>query len=141
MDTPAQALDKELKVALHRFQRMRWMMVGVAGFAVAIAITVGAVMLVRQSHQLRSDSDQISRNEEQIADDGERLLASCDFYRSAAPSPVSVDPGTGKAYKLSVSVIIGAREAYLGEGCAGRIPPPDPSLLRWAAYFRIPVRV
>lgn len=133
MDTPAQALDRELKVALARFQRMRWMLVGVIGVIVVVAIAVGAVLLVRQSGQL-------NRDQAQLQTDNARLLASCDFYRPLTSLPVTVNPATGKPAEISVAVIAAAREAYAGQGCAGRMPAADSSLVRWAAYYHIPLR-
>lgn len=114
--------DPDLLQAARRFHRIRWAAVAVLAAIVAAAIAVGAGMLVSQNNQLRSDEA--------------RLLSACDFYRPLTPLPVSVNPASGKPTELSVSIIAGAREAYIGQGC-GRIPAAAPSVIKWAAYYHI----
>lgn len=122
MSTSDFAPDPDLLQAARRFHRIRWAAVAALAAIVAAAIAIGADILASQDNQLRRDET--------------RLLSSCDFYRPLTPLPVTVNPATGKPTALSVSIIAGAREAYVGQGC-GRIPPAAPSVIKWAAYYHI----
>jgi hypothetical protein len=133
MDSPAQSLDQELKVALRRFHRLRWMLTGMIALIIAVAVAAGAVILYSQHSQLTRDQAQLTR-------DNTRLLSSCDFYRPLTVAPVTVNPATRRPAPLSVAIIAASREAYAGQGCPGPVPPPDPSLLRWAAYYHVHVQ-
>lgn len=63
------------------------------------------------------------------------VRAECSFNSILAPLPVTVPPGARRASLLGVEVVASSREAWHRAGCAGRLPPPSPSLLRWAAYY------
>lgn len=72
----------------------------------------------------------------------EKIIASsCDFLRPLTVLPVTVPPTATKPPELSVQVIAGAREQYALQCTPTHIPllPPSPSLVRWAAYYHIPV--
>lgn len=67
-----------------------------------------------------------------------QISAACNFWRPLAPLPVTVVKGTAKPTRVSVTLIAGARDAYARQ-CPGKIPPADPSLVKWAAYYHVPL--
>ena len=66
-----------------------------------------------------------------------RAHAQCAFDADLAPLPVTV-PKTGSPSLVTVKVISDARTAWRRAGCPGRLPPPDPSLVKWARYYHLP---
>ena len=63
------------------------------------------------------------------------IVASCHFYRDLSPLPVSDAPGSKYPSKVSVTLVHDARMTFLGQACAGGLPPPDPSFVRGAAHY------
>jgi hypothetical protein len=109
-------LDDTIRASLRDYQRTRWV-TGAGVIAVlCAAVVVLAVLYIQQ---------------------GARLKASCEFWRTLAPLPVTVAQQTGKPSKLGVSIIDGSRAAYEGQGC-GKPPPADPAFARWARYYHLP---
>jgi hypothetical protein len=115
---PVAALDAELKASLGRVHRVRWWLLCVLAVVVAAAIVALGVLVYR---------------------DEARLQASCRFYQHLAGAPVMAG-ASGKASRLGVSIIVDSRDAFTGQACPGSLPPPAPSLKRWAAYYRLRVR-
>lgn len=68
------------------------------------------------------------------------LHAQCRFDSDIGGAPITVNPATGKPSKLGVQIVTDARTAYEGLHCPGILPPAAPSLLKWARYYRLPVR-
>lgn len=69
------------------------------------------------------------------------ITSSCDFIRPLTTLPVTVNPQTNTASKLSVQIVAGAREQYAAQ-CTPPEPalaPADPSLVRWAKFYHITV--
>jgi hypothetical protein len=70
------------------------------------------------------------------------ISAACDFWEPLTSLPVTIPAGSKKPTQLSVKIITGARESYEGQ-CAGDghppLPPPDPSVVKWAALYHLPV--
>lgn len=66
--------------------------------------------------------------------------SSCRFFSDLAGVPVTVAPGTAKASILGVQIISDSRLAWHGLGCPGVLPPPAPSFVRWAQYYRLPYK-
>ena len=69
-----------------------------------------------------------------IAGQQRALHSDCAFFYPLAVAPL---PAGVKPSKLGVSIITASRTAYLGHAC-GTLPPPGPSLSRWAAYYHLP---
>lgn len=68
------------------------------------------------------------------------IRAACDFWYPLTGLPVTLNEATGKPTELSVQLIVGARESYAGQCAGGRaILPADPTLVKWAAYYHLPV--
>ena len=66
-----------------------------------------------------------------------RAHAQCAFDADLAPLPVTA-PKTGDPSVLGVKLISDARIAWRRAGCPGRLPPPDPSFVKWARHYRLP---
>ena len=66
-----------------------------------------------------------------------RAQAQCAFNADIGPVPVTV-PASGKPAILGVKIISDARIAWRRAGCPGRLAPPAPSFVKWAAYYRLP---
>jgi hypothetical protein len=67
------------------------------------------------------------------------VIAQCKFNADLGAAPVTVNPATGKASALGVSIISDARMAWHGLGCPGRLAPPEPSFVKWAKRLHVPV--
>ena len=67
------------------------------------------------------------------------VLAECRFNADLGSAPVAVNPKTGKASLLGVSIVSDARVAWQQLGCTGRLMPPQPSFVRWAKAYHLPV--
>lgn len=68
------------------------------------------------------------------------VLTQCHFDRDLGSVPVAVNPGSGRASKLAVTLVSDGRTAWYGLHCPGRLPPPAPSFVRWAAFYHLPTR-
>jgi len=66
-----------------------------------------------------------------------RAQAQCAFNADIGPVPVTV-PASGKPAILGVKIISDARIAWRRAGCPGRLAPPAPSFVRWAAFYHLP---
>jgi hypothetical protein len=111
-------LDAQLKALLRRNRRVQR-----AAEALIALVLVGAVTYLLVA----------------LAQDSARIAASCHFWSDLGPAPVTVSPATGKPSLLGVRIISDSRVAWHGQDCGGVLPPPDPSFVRWAKYYRLPV--
>ena len=67
--------------------------------------------------------------------------SSCRFFADLAGVPISVSPATGKPpARLGVQIVSDSRIAWRGLGCPGVLPPPSPSFMLWAQYYRLPYK-
>ena len=114
---PVSDIDSQLRTALREARRLRGYLLGAVVLLLIAAVVVVAVTAAGQQSELK---------------------ASCEFWKPLTSLPVTVVPPLKKPTALSVSLIIASRSAYGGQGC-GKIPPPSPSLVRWAGYYRIKV--
>jgi hypothetical protein len=114
---PVADLDAAVAGALKYYHRSRWVTAIGAIALLAAAVAVLGVLYLQQDTRLR---------------------ASCGFWRTLAPLPVTPAPGVARPSRLGVLIVTGSREAYAGQGC-GQLPPADPSVRRWAAYYKIDV--
>jgi hypothetical protein len=91
--------------------------------AVSLVFDLGlSVVYLRQNHALRHE-----------------VLTSCFQAHDLAPAPVGINPQTHKASILGVRIVADARDQFVKLGCPGRLSAPDPSFVRWAHYYRVPV--
>lgn len=90
-------------------------------FLFALTVMLASANLLWASHNVGRITDELS--------------AECAFNRDLAPLPVTVPPGAKRASVLGVEIVADARAAWHVAGCKGSLPPPSPSLLRWAAYY------
>ena len=126
-------VDEQLRDSLKEAHRSRWYAVG-AVFALLVAVVTGlAVMAVRQQGVIGHQQSVLARQQSE-------LEASCGWWRSLAPLPVTVTPPATRPGELGVSLIAGARVAYDGQHCPGPIPPAAPSLVTWAAFYHLRYR-
>lgn len=116
---PTSDIDYELEHTIKRFQRLRWWSVLALGIVVLIALVAGGVVLYHQNHQ---------------------LTASCSLYHDLSKLSVTPPPPSKQPSRVTVTIVVDARRAYIGE-CPGDPPPPDPSLVFWAHYYGLTVPV
>lgn len=114
--TTVDAIDEAVRSSLRDYQRTRWAAAAAVVAVLCAAVVVLGVLYIGQ---------------------GARLRASCEFWRTLAPLPVTIAQQTGKPSRLGVSIIAESREAYEGQGC-GKPPPADPAFARWARYYHLP---
>ena len=122
--------------AINRSTRTRWALtLAVAAVIIGALMTLGVFAAADQSKlnadsaQLRADTTAVARDQAVLAQALARQHASCAFYHDLAPVPITPGP-TGKASKLGVQIVSDSRAAYVGQGCPGPLPPPDPSFVR-----------
>jgi hypothetical protein len=69
------------------------------------------------------------------------ISTACDFWYPLTSLPVTIVGGQTRPTELSVRLIAGAREGYNGQ-CHQPdwppMPPPAPSLQRWAKFYHLP---
>ncbi len=83
------------------------------------------------------NSAELARQQHSLARQQHSL---CLQERDVGGLPVTVNPVTGRASLLGVSIVADARTAWRGLHCAGVLPPPDPSFTRWARFYKLPAR-
>ena len=66
-----------------------------------------------------------------------RTSAACSFYKDLSGLPVTVAANTHRPSELGIGIIAHSREAFRGQGCSGRLPPPSPSFAHWAPIFHL----
>jgi hypothetical protein len=121
---PIEKADAELHAALKRFHRLRWVAFGALIAVLVIAGVTGGTVIYHQ--QRRLDSQQLA------------LFAGCKFFTDLARLPVEPVAPLTRPSEAVVSIVVDARATAHGLGCPS-IPPPSPSLKKWAAYYHIPL--
>lgn len=113
-------LDRDLATAVKRLHRVRWILVSIAAAILVVVTVAGGIVVTRLLAEER---------------------ASCAAWRaiSVAPLPVTPTVRTPQPSRLAVSILDGARVAYQGQACGAPLPPPGPGLVKWAAYYHIPL--
>lgn len=99
----------------------------------AFTIIIGLLNLLFTSNQVHNLRHTNARLEQQVR-------ADCGWYEHISGLPITFPPGAVRPTRLGVQLIVDSRIAWTGHGCPGKIPPPDPSLLKWAAYYHISTR-
>jgi hypothetical protein len=110
-------VDALLTRNLRSAHRIRWIMVAAVFTLMAGAIAAMALVIAQQQDELHS---------------------SCYVWRILSPQPVTIMKGATRPTPLGVSLIAGARDAFAGQRC-GNLPPADPSLVKWAKFYGIPL--
>lgn len=131
--------------AINRSNRTRWWLtLAVAAVIIGALMTLGVFAAADQAklnddtRQLHADTTALARTRAALEVALARQRASCGFYHDLTPLPITTGP-TGKASRLGVQIVSDSRATYVGQGCPGPLPPPDPSFVRWARYFGIPI--
>jgi hypothetical protein len=68
-----------------------------------------------------------------------KVQVQCRFDADLGSAPVAVNPKTGKASLLGVTIVSDGRVAWRQLGCAGHLAPPAPSFTHWARYYKLPI--
>ena len=68
----------------------------------------------------------------------QRTLERCHQDADIGSAPIAVNPATGKASKLGVSIVADARTEWHGIGCPGHLAPPTRSFVHWAKAYKLP---
>lgn len=141
---PVSQIDKQMASSLRGFHRLRWWSVAVGGVLLALAVIVLAIIVTsqqavidRQQAVINSQTGVISHQQAAITHQQEELAASCGFYRVLGILPVVAMPPVKRPSRVAVQIVAGARVAYTGQQCRPPLPPPDPSVVRWAAYYHL----
>lgn len=100
---------------------------------ILLAVTGSGIAIYTATHHTDVTRSQLQAV---IAQQQEELRSDCPFFYPLAIAPLP--PGV-KPTKLGISIITASRAAYLGHSC-GTLPPPALSLVKWAAYYRLPLR-
>lgn len=116
------------------------------GYAMRVALAIVAVVLlvsggtayaiVSSQHHTDSENGQLKAV---IAQQQSELHASCKFWNALAGIDVQPPPPTPKPSKLGVSIVADSRIAFLGQSC-GQIPDASASLVKWAAFYHLPLK-
>lgn len=137
----------DITATLRHVNRTRWALTLLVALIVAGALGTLGVVVVADQAKLRTTQTEITADTVSLRADRaallaalERARASCAFYRDLAPVPVTTGPN-GKASRLGVQIISDSRAAFVGQTCPGQLPPPSPSLIRWARYYGIAIVV
>ena len=145
---PVAEIDEDLFDYLKPLHRARWALL--TGFGcLLMAVVIILSLLYARDHQQLHDEQLLAARQQQLitaqaadlAAEGKRIRASCGFWAGLAglpATPASPRPGA-RPTRTAVVIIAGSRDAYQGQGC-GKLAPPDPSLVRWARFYHIPVR-
>lgn len=95
-----------------------------------------------QVHAVRSQNARIEQNAVGLARASavlrKQIRADCGFDRDLAGLPLA-NTSTGHPSELGVKIISDSRGAWAGHGCPGRLPPPDPSYVAGAKFYKLPV--
>ena len=68
------------------------------------------------------------------------VLTQCQFDSDLGSAPITVDPRTGKASQLGVTLVADVRRSWYGLDCPGVISKPAPSFRHWAKVYHLPSR-
>ena len=77
-----------------------------------------------------------------VAAQQKAIEAACSFWQPLVSLPVTVMPPLTKPTKVGVQILAGARAGYAGQCHTPHwapMPPPDPSLVKWARFYHIPL--
>ena len=121
-DDPTARLRRELDHTRTRYRRIITTIAAVCGLLVALeGIGIGFALI--GLHNLVHESN----------------AGACDFFRDLSGLPVTVPPGEKVPSRLGVSLISDSRKSWTTFNCPGSLGKPDPSLVKWAGYYNIPV--
>jgi hypothetical protein len=78
-----------------------------------------------------------------IAAEDKAISAGCSFWQPLVSLPVTIVAPANKPSKVGVQILAGARIGYVGQCHPPEWPPmspADPSLVKWAKIYHIPLR-
>lgn len=107
---------------------------------VVFVVTIGllAASFLFQNAQVRK----VKANAAQIAVQADalakQLQADCGWYRDVSQLPVAT-PAMGNPSIVVPKLISDSRAAWHGHGCPGQVPPANPSYVKWARFYHLPV--
>lgn len=112
----------------------------------AITLGIGGANLLFTSSQVSSvaaTNAKVARQEaaleKQQAILERQIQADCNVYARLAPLPVTLNITTGRPTLLSVQLISDSRVAWTAKGCTGTLAAPDPSFVKWASFYHLPL--
>jgi len=116
------------------------------GYAMRVALAIVVVVLlvsggtayaiVSSQHHADTAKNQLQAI---IAQQQAELHASCKFWKVLASADVQPPPPAPKPSRLGVTIVADSRIAFLGQSC-GQIPDASASLVKWAAYYHLPLK-
>lgn len=137
----SQATIIQSPASLQQAKRLAWSLVVL--FVVLLALD-GVIILVNNSQvrDVRAQNTRIEQNARDLARANlvlrKQITADCGFDRDLAGLPLA-NSVNGHPSELGVKIISDSRGAWAGHGCPGRLPPPDPSYVAGAKFYKLPV--
>lgn len=122
--SPVAALDDHYQRDRMNAHRMRWLSV-----SALIVVLIGVVCFL--TSLVLSSQRQIDVQQREIS-------SSCAIWRTVGVVPPSPATPTSAPSLEGVTILVEARNTFLGEEC-GTLPPPSPRLLFWAAHYHLKV--
>lgn len=123
--------DADLLTLVGRWRRVGWLVI-----IMIVLLFAGALMTGYLS--IASNRSLISHQQDKLSAAQRRIEASCSWWRDVGSGDFlgrMPDP----AERALVVIIADSRAAFIGQGCAGHLPPISPTLRRWADYFNLAI--
>jgi hypothetical protein len=115
--TPTNQLDRELRAAVARWMRLRWILTWLVAFLLVAATVVGGYLISQQQGE---------------------LTASCSLYHDLGQLSVEPTPPLKHVGEVTVVIVLDARRAFTGQ-CTGHLNPATGSLTHWAHYYHLQI--
>lgn len=130
--TSVSALDQHFEKATGKdVHRARWFAVATLGAVIIGVVIFLIVVVVSQQTEIHAQQAQLVSQEKQ-------LESSCGFYRLLGTLDPAANTSGAKPGLTGVTLVVDARDTYIGQGC-GPLPPPSASLVHWSAVYHIPL--
>jgi hypothetical protein len=116
--TDQEKLGLDIQHELRGYKRWRWAAAVVLAMVLTISVIVGGVLINQNAQKIR---------------------ASCDGLRLLSEAPVQINSITHQASKVEVEVIATSRKNFVARDCAGKLPTPTASVVKWGRIYNIDI--
>jgi len=94
-----------------------------ACFILFALVGVGVGLSLYQVHALATQSN----------------AGACDFFGDLASLPITTPEGISKPSRFGVQLVSDSRKSWHTFNCTGPEHKPDPTFVRWARYYKVPI--